>query len=99
MEKCVFKFVFFLKIEYKIYEQVNCESKLTMVNIKLINIKKHYSDVSELMGLLHESEHEMFDKTAAWSDVITKQICHYSHNVYIWMGRRVFSQTPFSSKT
>ena len=23
-----------------------------------------------------------------------RRICHYSHNVYIWLERRVFSQTP-----
>ena len=49
---------------------------MPMVNIQPINIEEYYSAVSELMRLLHESEHEMFDKTAAWSDIEATYMRH-----------------------
>lgn len=40
-----------------------------MLEIKEISIRDNYAVMSNLMKRLHESEHEMFDKTAAWSDI------------------------------
>ncbi len=47
-----------------------------MIKIQPIDIRKHYSEVSELMRLLHESEHDMFDKTAAWNDIEASYMRH-----------------------
>jgi hypothetical protein len=37
------------------------------LEIKAVNIKEHYQDISGMMYHLHEHEHTLFDKTAhAW---------------------------------
>ena len=47
-----------------------------MINIKPIIIQHHYAAVSNLMKLLHDSEHEMFDKTAPWTEIETSYMRH-----------------------
>ncbi|MDR3680908.1 MAG: GNAT family N-acetyltransferase [Flavipsychrobacter sp.] len=41
----------------------------TAIEIKSIQVKEHYHLVAELMRGLHESEQEMFNKAANWSDI------------------------------
>ena len=39
------------------------------VEIKPIKIAEHYQVISDMMHKLHQHEHNLFDKTAAWSDI------------------------------
>jgi ribosomal protein S18 acetylase RimI-like enzyme len=44
-------------------------SNTTVIAIKAIIIKEHYNLIADLMQGLHESEQEMFNKAAKWSDI------------------------------
>lgn len=47
-----------------------------MIITRSINISQHYTAVSELMRQLQDSEHNMSDKTALWSDIETTYMRH-----------------------
>ena len=46
------------------------------VHIEAVQIQEHYAIISQFMKELHESEKELFDKTALWSDIETSYMRH-----------------------
>lgn len=46
------------------------------IHIKAVQIQEHYAVISQFMKELHESEKELFDKTALWSNIETSYMRH-----------------------
>ena len=46
------------------------------LEIKPVSVKDNYELISGFMHQLHKHEHEMFDKTADWSDIETSYMRH-----------------------
>jgi ribosomal protein S18 acetylase RimI-like enzyme len=46
------------------------------IRIEAIPIQEHYATISRFMQELHESEKELFDKTALWSDIEASYMRH-----------------------
>lgn len=46
------------------------------IEIKQIQVKEQYQLISKFMHELHQHEHEMFDKTADWSDIEQSYMRH-----------------------
>ena len=46
------------------------------IHIEAVQVQEHYATISRFMKELHESEKELFDKTALWSDIETSYMRH-----------------------
>ncbi len=46
------------------------------IEIKAVQIADHYAVISQFMRALHESERELFDKTALWDDIEDSYMRH-----------------------
>jgi ribosomal protein S18 acetylase RimI-like enzyme len=46
------------------------------IEIRPIQIKKHYEVMSKMMRKLHEHEYQLYDKTASWDDIEESYMRH-----------------------